>query len=345
MMRTIGKAAALTGAAMAVFAAAAQVRADAIEDFYKGRTVTFLVAYEAGGGYGLYATLMAETMAPHIPGKPTVVVQYMPGAGGNVAANFLFTAAPRDGTMIGFLADALPVAQLLRPQGVRFNAREFNWVGTITPVNPVLVVRGNLDGVKTAEDLRRVPLNIGSSGRGSQTFIVPSALNTFAGAKFKIIVGYGGSNAQTLAMLQGELDAQSSAWPSWKARYLNLFETKQLIPVAQMGLKRDPDLPDVPLIQELTDDPRAKRAIEFLSAGSAIGRSMVLPPGVPEDRIAALRKAFMETTGSQAFKEAAAKRNAEINPVPGEEIQQVVAQTLDTPPELIEEAKKVFAEP
>ena len=333
---------AIAGASLLALAAAAPARADAVADFYKGRTMTFLVAYEAGGGYALYAQLMADTMGKHIPGNPNIIVQYMPGAGGNVAANHLYNVAPKDGSIVGFLADALPVAQLLRPKGVRFNAKDFIWVGTITPVNPVLVVRGNIDGVKTAADLRTKQLNIGSSGRGSQTFIVPSALNTWAGAKFKIIVGYGGSNAQTLAMEKGELDAQSSAWPSWKARYFYKFEKKELIPVVQMGLKREPDLPNVPLMQELTDDPKAKRILEFLSAGSAIGRSMVLPPNTPADRVAALRKAFLETTSSQAFKDAAKKRKAEINPVPGEEIQTVVERTLATPPELVKSAQKLF---
>lgn len=335
-------AATIAAASLLALVATAPARADAVADFYKGKTMTFLVAYEAGGGYALYAQLMAEHMGKHIPGNPKIIVQYMPGAGGNVAANHLYTVAPKDGSIVGFLADALPVAQLLRPKGVRFNANDFIWIGTITPVNPLLVVRGNIDGVKTAADLRKKELNIGSSGRGSQTYIFPSALNTWAGTKFKIIVGYGGSNAQTLAMEKGELDAQSSAWPSWKARYMYKFEKKELLPVVQMGLKRERDLPDVPLMQDMTDNADSKRILEFLSAGSAIGRSMVLPPKTPEDRVAALRKAFLEATGTAEFKESAAKRKADINPVPGEEIQEVVKRTLATPPDLVKAAQKLF---
>jgi len=323
-------AAAVLGAAVS----ASPARADAVADFYKGKDLTFLVGYSAGGSYGFYARLVAEHMAKYIPGKPNIVVQHRPGGGGSKAANYFYNAAPHDGSMVAFLADALPVAQLLRPKKMKYDGRKMTWIGSIVPVNPVTLVREGSPAM-TIDEIRKKEINVACSGRGSQSFIMPAMMKAYLGFKWKLICGYKGSAPMTLALERGEVDAQSSAWISWRIRYRDKIKNNLLHPIVQVGLTREAELPDVPLMQELTDDPEAKAVLEFVSAGAAIGRSIVAPPDMPKDRIAALRKAFDQTMKDPGFLADAKKRNAVIKPTRGEDVQKVVLKIYQTPKNIV----------
>ncbi|MGY8991270.1 MAG: Bug family tripartite tricarboxylate transporter substrate binding protein, partial [Rhodospirillales bacterium] len=310
----------MAAAAVIGLTAAGPAQADSVANFYKGKNLTFLVGYSAGGSYGFYARLVAQHMSKYIPGKPNIIVQHRPGGGGSKAANYFYKKSPRDGSVLAFLADALPVAQLLRPKKMKYDGRQMTWIGSIVPVNPVIVVRKGAPE-NTVKGLLKNPINVGCSGRGSQSYIMPAMLKSVIGFKWKLICGYKGSAPQTLAMLRGEVDAQSSAWISWKIRHWDAIQSGKFKPVVQVGLRREKELPNIPLMQDLTDDPKAKQVLTFVSSGSPIGRSIVAPPDVPKERIAALRKAFDQVMQDSALRADAKKRNATIDPTPGAELQ------------------------
>ncbi|MCH8097123.1 MAG: hypothetical protein IID53_08600, partial [Proteobacteria bacterium] len=215
---------------------------------------------------------------------------------------------------------------------------KMTYIGSIVPVNPVIVVRRQ-SKAKSIEALKKTEIAIACSGRGSQSYIMPAMLKYFIGFKWKLICGYKGSAPMTLALQRGEVDAQSSAWISWKIRHFDAIQNGDLKPIVQVGLKREADLPDLPLMQDLTEDAEIKRILEFVSSGSAIGRSIIAGPGTPKDRIAALRKAFDKTVKDPKLLAFAKKRNAIIDPKPGAEVQKIALRALNTPKELVERAR------
>ena len=330
---------ALAAVATIGLATSGPANADPVAKFYKGKNLTFLVGYSAGGSYGFYARLVAQHMGKHIPGNPNIIVQHRPGGGGSKAANYFYKKSPRDGSVLAFLADALPVAQLLRPKKMKYDGRKMTWIGSIVPVNPVIVVRKGAPA-NTVKDLMKTQINVGCSGRGSQSYIMPAMLKNVVGFKWKLICGYKGSAPQTLAMLRGEVDAQSSAWISWKIRHWDDIQSGKFTPVVQVGLKREKELPNIPLMQDLTDDPEAKQILKFVSSGAPIGRSIVAPPDVPEARIKALRKAFDWVMKDPNLLADAKKRNATINPTSGAELQKIIQEIYATPKKIVTLAKK-----
>jgi tripartite-type tricarboxylate transporter receptor subunit TctC len=328
----------LAAVATLSLATTGSAKAESVADFYKGKNLTFLVGYSAGGSYGFYARLVAQHMSKHIPGKPNIIVQHRPGGGGSKAANYFYKKSPRDGSVLAFLADALPVAQLLRPKKMKYDGRKMTWIGSIVPVNPVIVVRKGAP-TRSVKGLMKTSINVGCSGRGSQSYIMPAMLKNVIGFKWKLICGYKGSAPQTLAMLRGEVDAQSSAWISWKIRHWDNIQSGKFKPVVQVGFKREKELPNVPLMQDLTDDPEAKQILRFVSSGAPIGRSIVAPPDVPKARIEALRKAFDEVMADPALLADAKKRNATINPTSGAKLQKIIQKIYETPENIVKLAK------
>ena len=316
-------------------------RAEGVADFYGGKTVTFLVPYPPGGSYDVYARLVAEHMPRFIPGKPDIIVQNMPGGGGSLGMNHFYKTAPKDGTMLAFPPDAYAVAQLMTPKRVKWDAGKMISLGRIVPVNPVLMLRGDAPA-RTKEQMMKTELVVGCTGRGSQSFIMPAMMKHFLGFKWKLVCGYKGSAPMTLALERGEVQAQSSAWASWRIRHKDRISSGELIPFVQVGLARETEVPNVPLMQDLTDDPKIKQVFEFVSAGSALGRSMVGPPGMPSDRVAALRKGFNALMKDAAFLADADKRKALVQPATGEETQAVVEKVLAAPPALIKLAQAAY---
>jgi len=320
---------------------ATSARADAVEDFYRGKTITFLVTYPPGGSYDVYARLVAEHMPRFIPGKPDIIVQNMPGGGGSLGMNHFYKTAPKDGTMLVFPPDAYALAQLMTPKRAKWNAGKMISIGRIVSVNPVLMVRGDAPA-RTKAEMMKTEIVVGCTGRSSQSFIMPAMMKHFIGFKWKLVCGYKGSAPLTLALERGEVHAQSSAWASWRIRHKDRISSGELIPFVQVGLARESEVHNVPLMQDLTDDPKIKQVFEFVSAGSALGRSIAGPPGMPADRVAAMRKAFNELMKDPAFLADAAKRKALIQPATGEETQAVVDKVLATPKPLIKLAQAAY---
>jgi tripartite-type tricarboxylate transporter receptor subunit TctC len=312
--------------------------ADSVADFYGGKTVTMIVATGEGGGYSTYARMAAQFFPKHVPGHPAFVVQHMPGAGGTKAANYLYNAAPKNGTYLGALLESTAMAQLLNSTGIKYDTRKFIAIGSMVIDNPVLMAL-TATGVTSAEAARHKTVIVGSSGKGSQNYLNPAFANQFAGMKFKIVLGYKGSAAVELAMERGEVQAYSGTWISWKVQHMAWLNEKKIAPLFQVGVRKEADLPDVPLLSELGQSDEDRAVLAFISSPGAVGRALFAPPDVPADRIAALRTAFLATMKDPDLLALAAKRRAVIAPTPGETVQASLDKVMAAPAAVVQRAK------
>lgn len=328
-------------AALGMFAVAnsSPVQAQSAMEFYKGKTLTLVYGFGAGGTYGKYSLMFGEFLSKHIPGNPTVVTQSMPGAGGLKAANFAFNAMPKDGTGLYMPVDSLVISQLLRPNKVKFKADQFTWLGNAIESNAVIVVRADA-GIKALSDLKSKQIVMASSGKGSQTFLMPSLLNALYGAKFKIVAGYRGSRKMQLSMEQGESQGVSLTWLAWKSAKPHWFKPGGFAaPVVQIGTQKERELPNVPLFSDVVTSKADKQIVAFMASMGPVGRGLAVPPGVPADRTNALRKAFASMVADPAFKAAAEKRKLRVNARTGAEVQKFVSDALKISPEIVKRAR------
>jgi tripartite-type tricarboxylate transporter receptor subunit TctC len=333
----------------AAFAAAAAValmpslaEAATPEEFYKGRQMTLIMSTDAGGGYASYANAFAPYLAQHIPGKPRITVQYMPGAGGLRAINYLYSAAAKDGSVIGMVHSSVPFAPLYGLPSARFDPRKIGWLGSLDETSGICVA-WHSSGVKSWPDMFSKGLVVGSSGAGSQMETLPMMLNKLFGTKIKVISGYKGGNEVYLAMERGEVQGRcgslvssiNSTRPDW-------FAQKRVeVPVA-IALERNPLFPDVPALAEFAKDDRTKQILELVLAPMAMDRPLLTPPGVPADRFAALRAAFHEAANDPRFLADAKRQRIEVHEVPGEKVEQVLARAFAMPPEVVKAANEAM---
>ena len=322
---------------LALAAAAQPAQADAVADFYRGKTVNVLIGVAVGGEYDLQARLVARHIGKHIPGNPNVVPQNMVGAGGINMANHLFNTVARDGTFIGMMGNNFPATQAVGGKSVKFDAGKFQWLGTMAPVVETMAV-WHTTGVKTVDDLRKRETVAGASGRGAITYFYPTMMNAFLGTRFKIVTGYPGGNQINLAMERGEVEARNNTWSSWKATRPGWLKDKQITVVAQAG-PRAPDL-DAPSVEELAGTPEDRLTIELIVSGTQLGRPFATTPDIPADRLAALRDGFRATMKDPEFLKDAAQMGFEVDPVYGEPMQKIVEKVLSTPQHLAMRAKE-----
>lgn len=311
--------------------------------FYAGRTVTVSVGLSAGGIYGLYGRLLTEHLSRHIPGKPAVITQFMQGAGGLTGANYLGSAAPKDGTYVSLLFKDATITQRLRPKAAKYDANRFGWIGRITTYNAVLVVSG-ASGIKRFEETTQREVIMGATGgKATGSYMLPTLLNSLAGTKFRVISGYAGAAGMTLAMEKGETHGWAGgALSGYKGpRAQDIRDGKVLI-LLQSGLERDRDYPDVPLLREVVKDPRNRAAVEFIDSSNVIGLAIAAPDGVSKDRLAALRAAFDRTMRDPAFVEDVTKRNLDVIPMQGAALQKFVADTLATPQAVVDQVQAIL---
>src|SRR4051812_18870675 len=273
-------------------------RAQSVADFYRGKTVTMLIGLPPGGEYDLHPRLVARHIGRHIPGNPSVVAQNMVGASGIKMANYFYQQAPRDGTTIGMIQNALPASQVVRFDGIAFDAAKLRWLGTIAPGTETLAV-WHTTGVNTIEDARKRQIVIGATARSGIVYTFPAMMNEFFGTKFKIVTGYAGGNQMNLAMERGEIEARNNTWSSWKATKAEWVAEKKISIIAQVG-SRAADL-DTPSLEKLVQNPAERAVIELIASAAHLGRPITLNPGVPEERVAALRAAFLATMADPAF--------------------------------------------
>jgi tripartite-type tricarboxylate transporter receptor subunit TctC len=319
------------GLALAALALAPEVRAQTVADFYRGKTVNMLIGVPPGGEYDLHARLIARHIGRHIPGNSNVVAQNMVGATGIKMANFLYQQAPRDGTYIGVIQNALPASQAVGLEGIGFDAAKFRWLGTIAPGAETLAV-WHTTGVKTIEDARKRDIIIGATARSGIVYTFPAMMNEFFGTKFKIVTGYAGGNQMNLAMERGEIEARNNTWSSWKTTKPAWLAEKKIAVIAQVG-PRAVDL-DAPLLEDLAKDADERAVIEVIASAAHLGRPVTLNPGVPEERVAAMRAAFMDTMKDPAFLADAAALNFEVAPFDGPSMQRFVEKLMQTPNEI-----------
>ncbi len=330
----------IAGATLAlapVFAGTASAQ-DA-EKFFKGKTVTITVGYGAGGGYANYCRQLVTVWNRYIPGNPNVVCAYMPGGGGVKAANYMYNVAPRNGAMLSMISDYAALAQLLEPKKIKYDIRKFKWVGIMVPANPVLMVRKGAK-VQSWDDLSKDQLIVGLTGVLAQDGINCRLMNTYLGTKMKLVPGYSSTPKISLAMEKGEVDASLSSWISWKSRAKPQIDSGRFIPIAQIGFRKAWDLPNLPLVSDFAKTDEAKQVMALASASAPFGRSVTVPPGYPAHLLAALRTAFDSAMKDKEFLASAKKRNIEIDPMSGADIEPILEKIMATPPEIVAAFRK-----
>jgi tripartite-type tricarboxylate transporter receptor subunit TctC len=324
------------------FSTAASAAAQTETPFYAGKRITVIEGYEPGGSYDQYARLLIRFMGNHIPGKPLFVAQNMLGAGTRVAANYLYNAAPKDGTVLGVLDQDLPLDQAMGEPDVKFDVRQFNWLGNMIVMNNTLV-SWYTSGVRTFDDARKKSILIGGPGGPSPAVYYPRAANAFLGAKFQIITGYANATEMNLAMERGEVQGRgSNSWQSWKQLKPDWLRDHKISILFQVGFRREPDLPDVPLMTELATSPENRAPLELLSSPISFARTIVTPPGVPAERVKLLRDAFAETVKDPELLAEAQKEGLAIQPLLGEPLQKTIEAALDSPPEVVDRLKRAI---
>lgn len=330
LFATIGLGAAVAANLPAVYAA---------DDFYKGREIKMIVGYSAGGGFDFYARLVAQYFSRHIPGNPRIVVQNMPGASSVKAANYLYNAASKDGTVLGALGSTLVLNKMLgRP--AKYDPAKFVWIGRIDSGDAVGLAWHD-SGVASIDDAKKKQVAMAGGSRMGPAVMVPAALNNLLGTKFKIIQGYRGSAKMVAAMERGEAAGTATyglaALLNNKAHWLRENKVNILF---IMALDRNPAIPNVPTLIELGKTDEQKAVLRLLTSRSVIGRNFTAPPGIPAERAALLRKAFDELASDAQFREYTKSKQINIDPMSGEKLEAFVNKVTDVSPAVIERAKK-----
>lgn len=319
----------------------AMALADPVADFYSGKTVRIVNWAAAGGEYDVHGRLVSRFIGKHIPGQPNVVHQTMTGGGGITAANYLFNVAPRDGTSLGVMVGSLALFQSFGDKAIKFDAAQFNWIGTIAPTKEN-VVAWHTSPVKSFEDLLTMEFTTGASGRSSPSFMVPTLMNRLLGTKINIVPGYPGGSQINLAMERGEVHGRYNTWSSWKVTKPDWLRDKKITVLVQQALSKPADLPGPPLLIDLAKSDDDRRIFELMAIGSEMGRPLTASPGVPADRLAALISAYRAMIKDLEFVAEAGKLNIEIDPVIGEDLQRLVVRAISTPPAIVERMKKLL---
>lgn len=329
-------------AAAACFVLGSLAHAQPAAEFFAGKTISIHVGFSAGGGYDQYARVLAQHMSRHIPGRPQLVVKNMPGAGSLKLAVYMQTVAPRDGTEIATIARGIPFEDLINGTKSNFDPVAQNWIGSMNNEASVCVVMART-GIKTVADLKK-ELSFGTQGKGSDSELFARFVSNYFGFKSKIITGYPGTQESILAMERGEVDANCGwSWTTAMQSRPQWFKDGTAVNVLQFAFTRHPDLKDIPLLNEFAKTDGERAQMELLVSRQVMGRPFFLPPGVPADRVAVLRKAFMDTLDDPEVKVMSSQGKLEVNPVSGEEVQALVQKLLKTPPEVIESLRKNLA--
>ncbi|HTP83023.1 MAG TPA: tripartite tricarboxylate transporter substrate-binding protein [Alphaproteobacteria bacterium] len=323
---------------VAVLAAAA-ARAATVEEFYRGRTVSVVIGYSVAGGYDRYGRVLSRHMGAHIPGNPTVVPQNMPGAGSLRAANYLYNAAPKDGSTFGIFTRGMAMEPLLGNAAAQFDARKFTWIGSIA--NEVSVCTSwHTSKVKTWADAMTTPFTVGGEGSGSDPDIFAIVLRNVFGARIRLVSGYPGTNEMALAMQRGEIDGRCGwSLTSIKAQQPQWIPEKKLNLLVQLGLTRSPELPDVPFILDEAPGERQRQVLRLIFSRQVMGRPFAAPPDIPPERAAALRRAFDDTMKDPAFLDEAARTGLEVNPETGTTLAALVDDLYRSPPDVVAGAR------
>lgn len=329
---SIATAAALTTTSLAA-------RAQSVADFYRGKTITYNLAVPDGASWGLYARTFVEHLRKHIPGNPTIILQVMPGGGGVMAGNHIFNVAAKDGTVIGTPLSTAMVFAATDPDSVIYDPRKFSWIGSMAVVQDVITV-WHTAPAKTLDEAKRVELIMGATGKGSNSFQDIALANNLLGTKFKTVRGYKGGAEINIAIERGEVHGRSTTWESWPGSHPDWLAEKKLIHLVQLGPRKLPEIgDDVPLFRDLVSG-EAQTIVDFVGVSLAMGRAVYAPPGIPKDRLEALRAALVATMKDPAYIAQVKKLKLDADTwQTGEAVERVVADAFSLSPALIQKAK------
>lgn len=341
MMRALMFGTAVVTAMGAVFAAPSF--AQSVSEFYKGKSVHIFVGFGAGGGYDLISRILARHMGNKIPGNPTIVVQNIVGAGGVKAANHVYNAADKDGLSIAAVNQGAAMFKLLGGKGAQYDPAKFAWLGSLSSSNNVAFTWIATSGVKTLDDAKKKEVPVGGSGVISDANIYPNVLNALIGTKFKIISGYSGTNETYLAIERGELFGRGGgSYASLVSQKPDWVKTGKVAILVQVGTEKEPDLPNVPLLTEVAKSEEQKQIAALVTMPVAIGYNHWLAPGVPADRLKALRDAYAATAKDPAFVADMTKGRFEVRFRSGEELERLVQAAAKTPQPVLTKTKAVL---
>jgi tripartite-type tricarboxylate transporter receptor subunit TctC len=319
----------------------AQAQADPAA-FYSGKTITLVNGGGAGGGSTVYTQVLAPLMQKYMPGQPAVVVQYMPGAGGARAANFVYSAADQDGTVLLRPLQELPLWGLLGTSGLRYDAARFQYLGGAYVSRSTISVMKSFTKVRTVEDAKRTEVIVAAGGKASQPYMYPTLANALVGTKFKLVMGYPGTGAMNLAMERGEVQGRAGSWNSFKGAMPHWVAKDMLANLAVIGPDREPSLPDVPLLTEFISDQADLAIMQIVAETALFAHAWVAPPGVPADRVAALREAFAKAVNDPETIAQMKKRGADLTFVPWQTQQQSVQKLLKIDRKSIARLRKIL---
>jgi tripartite-type tricarboxylate transporter receptor subunit TctC len=322
-------------------ATSARAQSDAVADFYRGKTITLTVASGAGGGYDFFARALAKHMGRHIPGSPALIVQNMPGAGGARMVNTLYNVAPQDGTALGVPLAPTAQAQVLDPAPIKYDARKIHWLGNLENSVGILFV-WHESPTRTIADAMKRTTPLAGSGKSSATYQIPVLANALLGTKFNVVLGYTGAADMELAIERREVDGRAAVWQTLHISQPQWFKEGKVRIIVQSVLKRAPQLPDVPTYVELAKTEEARRIFEFIALQNVTGRTLIAPPGVPKDRVTALRRAFDAVLKDPVMLSEMTRAGMVIEATTGEEVQAVVERMIATPPGIVDRMRKLL---
>jgi tripartite-type tricarboxylate transporter receptor subunit TctC len=326
------------GLCIVALAAPAGAEAQSVADFYKGKTISVIVGYSAGGGYDLYARALSRHMGRHLPGSPNFVVQNLTGAGSLNAANNIYNVAAKDGTVFGTFGRGLAMEPLIGTARVKFDATKFTWLGSGT--NEISIcATWHTSPIKTWKDALTKPFSVGGEGAGSDPDTYSAFVRNVFGVKLKLVTGYHGTSDIILAIERGEVDGRCGwSWSSIKSTRSAWISEKKLNYLVHISDAKAPELQHVPLLNDFAN-ARQKQVLKLVTSRQTMGRPFAAPPGVPADRAQALRRAFHATLKDPAFLAEADKLKLDVNPVSGEEVHRLIAELYASPKDIVEEAR------
>ena len=331
-----------TIAALAALLPATGLAADA--SYFENKTLKIVVPYGPGGTYDKYAQTFAEYLGRHIPGKPNIIVQHMPGAGGVKAMNWAYTVMPKDGLNMITPIDNSVVNQLMRPDKMRYDVRNFIWIGATNQTNLVMAVRSD-SGVKSWQDMTKKELIASSSGQDT-SFIGSNLANGLLGTKIKLVTGYKGSSKAMFAIEQGESQLSMYNWLAWGSKVPHWFTGDKPFAriVLQLGVFKDPDIPEtVPMMSDLARTDADRKVVGFIASLGILGRGLALPPGVPDDVVKTMRKAYDDMNADPVFAAELTKRHLRLIPSTGAKIQEFVTKAVnEATPEIVARASEMI---
>jgi tripartite-type tricarboxylate transporter receptor subunit TctC len=332
----------LLGAGSLASLSTVPAQAQSVEEFYKGKNINLVIGFEAGGGYDIYGRLLARHIANHIPGHPNVVVQNLPGAGSQRAAQYIYSSAPKDGTAIGTFGRQMGITPLLTP-GVQFDGTKFTWLGSIT--NEVSTcVSWHTSTIKTWNDVLTKSIIFGGDGPGADPDVFALLYKNVFNAKIELVSGYHGTTPIILAMERGEVDGLCGySWSTIKSKNQSWLDEKKINILIQAALKKEPDLPDVPLALDLAKTDEQRQILKVFLTSQETARPFAAPPGIPADRKAALISAFDQTMKDPEFLAEAKKLKLDVNPLNSKTFHQLMGELYATPKPILEKAAQAIA--